>query len=142
MKIKTVVTGKNRKQLRSLCLELNAKLECASLDNMLVNKKYKDLEKRHMALAKLNEQAEKELHEAKVNLAEAVDKNAEMAEDHFKLSQENIKTEDKLKLANLTIEARDQELLRLRTMLSDLTKENKQLKEYNEKPLWKKVFRC
>ena len=136
MKIKTIVTGCNRKQAKSIALEQEAKVKREETKNKIANKLLNDTKEQLIAKSK--------------ELTEAVDKNIELAREFATLTQTNeslnkeiVILKDKLKLRELTISCREEEIdkhkLNINTLQQALKEADKDIALAN-RPLWKKVF--
>lgn len=113
MKIKTIVTGCNRKQAKSIALEQEAKVRREETKNKIANKLLNDTKEQLIAKSK--------------ELTEAVDKNIELAYEVAELTQTNeslnkelIEIKDKLKLKELTVLCREEEIDKLKLNNSTL----------------------
>ncbi len=136
MKIKTIVTGCNRKQAKSIALEQEAKVRREETKNKIANKLLNDTKEQLIAKSK--------------ELTEAVDKNIELAYEVAELTQtnesldkENASLKNKLKLRELTISCREEEIdklkLNINTLQQTLKEADKDIALAN-RPLWKKVL--
>ena len=136
MKIKTIVTGCNRKQAKSIALEQEAKVRREETKNKIANKLLNDTKEQLIAKSK--------------ELTEAVDKNIELAYEVAELTQTNeslnkelIEIKDKLKLKELTVLCREEEIDKLKlnnsTLKISLKEADKDL-ALAKRPLWKKVL--
>ena len=136
MKIKTIVTGCNRKQVRSIALEQEARAKREKTKNKIANKLLSDT--KQQLIVKSNA------------LIEAVGKNIELAKDIAALTQTNesfskeiVSLENKLKLRELTISCREEEIdklkLNINTLQQALKEADKDIALAN-RPLWKKVL--
>ncbi|WP_410496471.1 hypothetical protein QTL86_03315 [Cellulosilyticum sp. ST5] len=136
MKIKTIVTGCNRKQAKSIALEQEAKVRREETKNKIANKLLNDTKEQLIAKSK--------------ELTEAVDKNIELAYEVAELTQTNesldkeiASLKNKLKLRELTISCREEEIDKLKlnnnTLQQALKEADKDIALAN-RPLWKKVL--
>lgn len=139
MKIKTIVTGCNRKQAKSIALEQEARAKREETKNKIANKLLNDTKEQLIAKSK--------------DLIVVVDKSIELAKEIADLTQtnesfnkENIELKDKLKLKELTVLCREEEIDKLKLNINTL---QQALKEADKdialasRPLWKKVLgRC
>ena len=139
MKIKTIVTGCNRKQAKSIALEQEARAKREETKNKIANKLLNDTKEQLIAKSK--------------DLIAVVDKSIELAKEIADLTQtnesfnkENIELKDKLKLKELTVLCREEEIDKLKLNINTL---QQALKEADKdialasRPLWKKVLgRC
>ncbi|ADZ83556.1 hypothetical protein [Cellulosilyticum lentocellum] len=136
MKIKTIVTGCNRKQARSIALEQEARAKREETKNKIANKLLNDTKEQLIAKSK--------------DLIVVVDKSIELAKEIADLTQtnesldkENASLKNKLKLRELTISCREEEIDKLKLNINTL---QQALKEADKdialasRPLWKKVL--
>lgn len=136
MKIKTIVTGCNRKQVRSIALEQEAKAKREETKNKIANKLLDDTKEQLIAKSKA--------------LIEAVDSCLELAEEIYQLNQTNesldkeiASLKNKLKLRELTISCREEEIDKLKLNINTLQQELKEADKdiaLANRPLWKKVL--
>lgn len=136
MKIKTIVTGCNRKQVRSIALEQEARAKREETKNKIANKLLGDT--KEQLIVKSNA------------LIEAVDKNIELAKEVAALTQTNesldkeiASLKNKLKLRELTISCREEEIDKLKLNINTLQQELKEADKdiaLANRPLWKKVL--
>lgn len=136
MKIKTIVTGCNRKQAKSIALEQEARAKREETKNKIANKLLNDTKEQLIAKSK--------------DLIVVVDKSIELAKEIADLTQTNesfnkeiIELKDKLKLKELTVSCREEEIdklkLNINTLQQALKEADKDL-ELAKRPLWKKVL--
>ncbi len=136
MKIKTIVTGCNRKQAKSIALEQEARAKREETKNKIANKLLGDT--KEQLIVKSN------------GLIKTIDKNIELAKEIAALTQtnesldkENASLKNKLKLRELTISCREEEIDKLKLNINTL---QQALKEADKdialasRPLWKKVL--
>lgn len=137
MKIKTIVTGCNRKQAKSIALEQEARAKREETKNKIANKLLNDTKEQLIAKSKA--------------LIEAVDSCLELAEEIYQLNQTNesfskkiTSLEDKLKLKELTISCREEEIdklkLNINTLQQTIKEADKEL-ALAKRPFLKKFFK-
>ena len=119
MKIKTIVTGCNRKQAKSIALEQEARAKREETKNKIANKLLNDTKEQLIAKSKA--------------LIEAVDSCLELAEEIYQLNQTNesldkeiASLKNKLKLRELTISCREEEIDKLKLNINTLQQELKE----------------
>lgn len=137
MKIKTIVTGCNRKQAKSIALEQEAKVRREETKNKIANKLLNDTKEQLIAKSK--------------ELTEAVDKNIELAYEVAELTQTNesldkeiASLKNKLKLRELTISCREEETDKLKLQIGSLQQTIKEMDRelaLANRPLLKKLFK-
>ena len=136
MKIKTIVTGCNRKQAKSIALEQEARAKREETKNKIANKLLGDT--KEQLIVKSN------------GLIKTIDKNIELAKEIAALTQtnesldkENASLKNKLKLRELTISCREEEIDKLKLNINTLQQELKEADKdiaLANRPLWKKVL--
>lgn len=135
MKIKTIVTGCNRKQAKSIALEQEAKVRREETKNKIANKLLNDTKEQLIAKSK--------------ELTEAVDKNIELAYEVAELTQTNESLNGQVKQLRDTVQAKelkliskDEEMDKLKLRISHLQeaiKESDKELALAKRPFWKKV---
>lgn len=152
MKVKTVGTGCNRKQLKTKCLELAAlvewngvQLEVIDVVNKKLSKEIIGLESKFKLQGELLSEIKDKLIEQKNIICRATRANEEMVRDFYEQSKDINRLKDVVVAANAELDRRDTIISNQNSTISDL-----QLKVINlssemerlKKPIWKKVKEC
>lgn len=145
MKVKTVATGCNRKQLKSKCLELAALVEwkgvqllAADLENKKSSKEINELKSKFGLQGELLSETKDKLIEQKNITCRATRANEEMVRDYYDQSKQLEKANKVISQRNNTINNQNNTISELQVKVIELSSENEQLK----KPFWKKVKGC
>lgn len=152
MRVKTVATGCNRKQLKTKCLELAALVEwngvqllSIDIENKKLVKENRELKSKFDLQGKLLKDTTDKLVEQKRITDEIAQGAEEMTKDFYEKSKEINRLDDVLVAANAELDRRDTIISNLNHTVSslqlkviELSSENEQLK----KPFWKKVKGC
>ena len=150
MKIKWLGTGCNKRQLRSLLREEIAKREKAEIERDTANLLAKENKSKHNVANELLNETKDKLIERTGAAQKAIELNISLAEEVAQLTQTNesfnkeiIELKDKLKLKELTVSCREEEIdklkLNINTLQQALKEADKDL-ELAKRPLWKKVL--
>lgn len=152
MRVKTVATGCNRKQLKTKCLELAALVEwkgvqllAIDIENRQLVKENKELKSKFDVQGKILKDTTDKLVEQKRITDEIAQGAEEMTKGFYGKSKEINRLDDVLVAANAELDRRDTIISNLNNTVSslqlkviELSSENEQLK----KPFWKKVKGC
>ena len=149
MKVKTIATGCNRKQLKSKCLELAALVEwkgvqllAADVENKKLSKEVSELKsKLNLSERMLKDTTDKLITQKRITY-ETSQSAEEMAKDFYEQSKDINRLNDLVVAANEELGRRDAIISNLNNTISDL-----QLKvinlcseiEHTKKPFWKKL---
>lgn len=152
MKVKTIATGCNRKQLKSKCLKLAALVEwkevqllAVDVENKKLNKEINELKSKFDIKNKILKDTTDKLIEQKRITYETSQSAVKIAKDYYEQSKENNRLNDAIVAANIELDRRNTIISNQNNIISDL-----QLKvidmsseiERLKKPMWKKVKEC
>lgn len=143
MKIKTIVTGCNRKQARSIALEQEARANKLELKILATQKLAANYKLRHKMADSLLNNTEEQLIEKSNSLAEAQNKNIELAKEISELNKNIVSLKDQLNLKEMYIEEKDKEIEHVNMRNGNLRQALKEVDHelaLAKRPFYKKIF--
>lgn len=145
MKNKSIVARRKRHELRSMVLELAAKVEWKEVELLATNMENNKLQKEISGLkskfglqGELLSETKDKLIEQKNITCRATRANEEMVRDYYDQSKQLEKANKVISQRNNTINNQNNTISELQVKVIELSRENEQLK----KPFWKKVKGC
>lgn len=151
MKIKWLGTGCNKRQLRSLLREEIAKREKAEIERDAANLLAKENKSKHNVANELLNETKDKLIERTGAAQKAIELNISLAEEVAQLTQTNesfskeiVSLKDKLKLEELTVNCREEEIDKLKLQIGSLQQTIKEMDRelaLANRPFLKKFFR-
>ena len=144
MKVKTIVTGCNRKQVRSIALEQEARANKAELEVLATETLAAGYKVKSQLANEMLKNTTDELIIKKKALTEAVDKNIELARDIAGLNKTIISLDDQLKTKELNNVIAEEEKQKLQDQVAKLQAALKQSDKdlaLAKRPIWKKILK-